>query len=416
MGRSGQNINILNYRLGEIFIAIAFFVSIYCLFSREIDIIFKLFLLINLINLIFRFSYPTAFRLSSFVWSVSIFFFLNYKLKFNEKLVSYVFYLLFFQNIVYIFSMISEEFIFGKYFNATEQVVISFFFLFIIINYKTKTLIKIVSLFLLSIAILFIINFSRASFLAICFGLLFLIILNKEKKSITLIIFFVFSIITMFNVFQKSGYLNDIYQYKLLADFTSKTIFNNLNTDSIKNLEEQYGYSMLTNQNNTENFYNNQYSSHLSKQSNFLSCNNDIFTFNISFSDPNLSWRIQISEDIINCVTKSAKVFIFGYGYEEIMTPLDNIFRIGTDLTNPNTSAHNILLQSLYHGGVLNMFLFMLILYRISNLKGTKIPSPTLVVFFISGFFGVVFETVNQLVFWSFVYLENKIYINNKLK
>ena len=111
MGRSGQNINILNYRLGEIFIAIAFFVSIYCLFSREIDIIFKLFLLINLINLIFRFSYPTAFRLSSFVWSVSIFFFLNYKLKFNEKLVSYVFYLLFFQNIVYIFSMISEEFI-----------------------------------------------------------------------------------------------------------------------------------------------------------------------------------------------------------------------------------------------------------------------------------------------------------------
>ena len=43
MGRSGQNINILNYRLGEIFIAIAFFVSIYCLFSREIDIIFKLF-------------------------------------------------------------------------------------------------------------------------------------------------------------------------------------------------------------------------------------------------------------------------------------------------------------------------------------------------------------------------------------
>ena len=73
----------------------------------------------------------------------------------------------------------------------------------------------------------------------------------------------------MFNVFQKSGYLNDIYQYKLLADFTSETIFNNLNTDSIKNLEEQYGYSKLTTQNNTENFYNSQYSSHLSKQSNF---------------------------------------------------------------------------------------------------------------------------------------------------
>ena len=54
--------------------------------------------------------------------------------------------------------------------------------------------------------------------------------------------------------------------------------------------------------------------------------------------DATANWRLQIWQDIIEDLSEK-ELYIFGYGYEEIIPAMDDVERKGTDGTNEH--VHN---------------------------------------------------------------------------
>lgn len=405
-GRDGQDFQIFQFKVGEIFIALAFLISFYILFMKEVDNIFKIFIIINFLSLIFYFTYPISFRLSSYVWSMSIYFFLVNKINVTKKILNLTFILLFFQNFIFLSSYLLPGFKLQRYFNSTEQVVVSIFFLFIILNSSLNVKFKILCLIILSPTLILLINFSRASGIAIISCLVIISLLMKKSEVnfliATLLLFtFIFGFL-----FNKLDIAKDLNQYDYLLQANLEQSINNLNSDEF--LDTTFGDSLNKDFFGSENFYSSQLYFHTSKSANALSCNSSLIRIPIKLNDPNLTWRVEIIEDVLNCSTLTTSTFLIGRGYERIMIPLDNIYRNGGNPSRPTTSPHNIFLYVFYHGGLISLLIFIYMLFKISKLDGTKIPSPTLIGFIISGLFGVVFETVNQLIFWAFLILEKE--------
>lgn len=417
-GRTGQELRLLNYRIGEIFIAFAFLGTLAVLFFYKLDKVIKIFFIYNLILVIFTFSYPISFRLSSFVWSISFFYILDKKLIVTYIFKKKIFFLLFCQNILFSYNLISPYKIFPKYFNATEQVVVIVFFISLILNIKQSRITKLFTLIFTAISIVLILNYSRAASIALLVGTIILLVIYKEKETF-IFVFSLFTIVVLFfNAFQyldfsKLSITNDFYQYSSVVKFSeNQNIYeNNELVDILYSEAKNKEYFM------TPYFLDSQFFYHYYKNENSLSCNNSMVKIFISPSDVNFLWRVEIIEDILNCKLKSLRDFLFGSGYENIMIPLDNYWRMGNNLSQPNTSAHNIFLQAFYHGGILNFILFLFVLFKINFLKSAKYSSPTLIAFIISGSFGVVFETVNQLLFWFLIFIEKESFkINEKIE
>ena len=64
----------------------------------------------------------------------------------------------------------------------------------------------------------------------------------------------------------------------------------------------------------------------------------------------------------------------------------------------------------LYYGGILNLILFCLLIFNINKQVSSNI-SPTLLTFFVVSLFGVVFESVTQIIFWQLINYEKDLNI-----
>ena len=73
-------------------------------------------------------------------------------------------------------------------------------------------------------------------------------------------------------------------------------------------------------------------------------------------SDGNFNWRLQIWQDVIFDLMDKNKIFI-GYGYNEKIPAMNEIYRSGNDGTNEN--VHNHLINILARGGLIHLFLFI---------------------------------------------------------
>lgn len=404
-GRAGQEFRILNYRLGELFIALAFILSIYLLFTN-VSKTYKLFVIYNIALLIIDFNFPLSFRLSSFVWAFSYFFIFK-EFNLNEKYIKYIFTLLTIQHILFLvsyhndvyFNWLNEMFGVGIYFKPSQQAVVSIFYIGLIKKLKLKLKFNFLILLLVCLSLNLVLVSSRGATLGLIFAFYFLY-KNSDKKNerkFLLSIFLVSGLLLVSsyllpnNNTDNSSQFSNIFNYSDLNEFIQIT-----NVDYSQNIEKEYELSTYDEVSKFEE-----------------QCTSQIFPTNLSFGDGNINWRYGILVDTFNCVFSSINSIFFGFQYFEVMTPMIIEERDGlhVGLVNrgyPNYSPHNILLTVLYYGGFVNLILFFLLIFNI-NKKVSKLISPTLITFFIGGLFGVVFESVTQIIFWQFILLEKSI-------
>lgn len=396
-GRAGQELTIFGFRFGELFIAFAFLLSLYLLFM-DTPKIYKLFVVYNLVLLIINLSYPLSFRLSSYVWAFSYFFIFK-EILLNNKYLKVLFAFLTFQQILFLISYQSNNFLswlyeifgLGIYFKPSQQAVVSIFYIALIRRLNIKF--EFIYILLICLNMNLVVVSSRGATIGIFFGIYFL-----YKNSFT---------------YREKIFLLKIIIFSFLLFIVSIFLVENENL-SVINYDDLDEFIQLTDVG---------YSGSIKKEYKFSSsneilkfesqCTSDIFPSNLSFGDGNINWRYGILVDTLNCVSSSIQSIFFGFQYEEVMTPMIIEERDGlhTGIVYrgyPNYSPHNILLTILYYGGFVNLILFCLLIVNI-NKKVSKLISPTLIVFFIGGLFGVVFESVTQIIFWQLILLEKTI-------
>ena len=69
-----------------------------------------------------------------------------------------------------------------------------------------------------------------------------------------------------------------------------------------------------------------------------------------------------------------------------------------------NVNPHNILLTVVYRIGVVGLLIFTYLFYKIVRKKYVSSVGLT---FITVSLFGVVFESINQIIFWILIYLEH---------
>ena len=398
-GRAGQELTIFGFRFGELFIAFAFLLTLYLLFT-DTPKIYKLFVVYNLVLLIINFSYPLSFRLSSYVWAFSYFFIFK-EIFLNKKFLKILYFLLTFQQLLFLISYQSNNFLLwlyeifgvGIYFKPSQQAVVLIFYIALIRRLKIKF--EYIYLLLICLNLNLVIVSSRGATIGIFFAIYFLFknsITNREKIFLLKIIIFSFLLFIvsflLVNILNKNlSVLNyaDLNEFTQLAD-----------VDYSESVEKEYKLSS----NDEILKFKTQ-------------CTSDIFPTNLSFGDGNINWRYGILVDTLNCVTSSVQSIFFGFQYFEVMTPMiieerDGLHREIAFRGYPNYSPHNILLVVLYYGGIINLVLFTLLVVKI-NKKISNSISPTLVVFVIGSLFGVVFESVTQIIFWQLILYEKSL-------
>lgn len=105
--------------------------------------------------------------------------------------------------------------------------------------------------------------------------------------------------------------------------------------------------------------------------------------------DGNLNWRLQIWQDIFDDLLNEQKM-LFGFGYNEKFSAMDDPFRSGNDGTNEN--VHNFLINILGRGGLIHLILFLslyyLLLKKLISLNNIFILNYVIPIIFASFFDG----------------------------
>ena len=115
----------------------------------------------------------------------------------------------------------------------------------------------------------------------------------------------------------------------------------------------------------------------------------------INSGDGNLNWRLQIWQDVIQDLNEKGQI-ILGYGYAEAIPAMEQVDRAGLDGTNIH--VHNYFINILARGGIVHLFLYLLLYLllfsRIINFKeGYLTVAFIMAVLFVS-FFDSSMETV----------------------
>tara|TARA_X000001036_G_scaffold422832_1_gene446159 strand:- start:617 stop:1846 length:1230 start_codon:yes stop_codon:yes gene_type:complete len=386
-GRAGQGIEIFGYRIAEFFILLLFIFSVTSLLNLKRNTIqqklFKsLFGLFIFLSLYYGISFPETFRYGSFVVSFYVFFLIkdtspNEKqtLVFNIIVLSSIF--------LFIHYILVGNFIFSNIFRnisdkpwdflkASQIVVILIYFIFFIFKTRINLPVKIFFSILSGLIGAFLVLSSRGATLAFVLGLIILSINFKNKKHILL----------------------------LILTLIGSTLFFIFTLDLTENIEESLSeYNISVNEENTNlsNIYGTKYS-----------CNNKLENFDFATNDANVNWRIHITKEVFKCSIENFYKFTFGYGFSELIIPMNNPMMQGSDGLNIN--PHNIILTVFYRMGFVGLVLFLTLYLKL--IKGVKYSSVG-ICFITASLFGVVFESVTQLVFWILVYLELNYYKSN---
>ena len=381
LGRSGQGIDLFNYRLGEIYYLLFYSYMLFFLIKQDNknieNTIFKLLITYMFISfLIYGISFPESFRYGSFIASFGMYFIIRDTIT-TDNYLKLINLLTVFSLIIYLNQQYYGKFFLGnilsdysdkpfEYFKPSHISVILIFFLFIV--FKTKNnYFKIVGCTFAGLIFSELLVSSRGATIGVIVGLLCLIIKFRKTNGILVLnLVFVLSV----------------------AVFSYINIFNNLFNDSFNDY--------LINQSSDSFKYESVYGEESYK------CNDRFHNFNYATDDANINWRIYVTKEIAECVFDNPLNFLFGKGFVDIITPLKNPLMKGYDGLNVN--PHNILLTVVYRIGVVGLLIFTYLFYKIVRKKYVSSVGLT---FITVSLFGVVFESINQIIFWILIYLEH---------
>ena len=352
-GRVFMGLEIGPLRLGEIVIGLSSLYLCYeitknilkiknLVYFEKILLIFPICVLIHFIFLLFNYGYEFfnlyPFKVSSYIWVLGSYFFgRNYLNHFTTKksltVISIVLVINYYTSIFGISDSaqsailnFTDKF---DYLKASDLVIFFLFFAYHFIkseyfyNKKFNTLFLLFCFFYLPL----IMHKSRGASIAFILFTIFIVILHlKNKYSLR---FYIVSLFFIIISFVTSSFIVSKSPIEL-SEIDEKVIYVSTG---------RYQKQVQNTPQNTDDY--------------------PIFYFedNRFFSsDGNFNWRLQIWQDVIFDLMDKNKIFI-GYGYNEKIPAMNEIYRSGNDGTNEN--VHNHLINILARGGLIHLFLFI---------------------------------------------------------
>ncbi len=362
--RTFTGINIFGFRLGEYLIGgslvllilhvllIPLFKRKYILDDKNLNIVisililsFFVFLFINNNDFLNEFIYKT----SSYIWSIGAvsigYIYLSYfKFKIYRFDIVLTLLSLF---VIYLFSTrgISENnqnilLNFTDKFEYPKGSDLLLVFIFVFYIYAVKS------------------DYSKASFINLCFMTSIyvpLFLVKSRSGFISLIIFLLILLpkyVKYFKKFDKYILLTILISIILLLISTSWVVSRDISID--EEIEEELKY-VITSRYQTIN--DNVYEREVLKLKLFYFRDGRIFS-----SDGNLNWRFQIWQDIFRDMGYS-RLFIMGYGFDDIIPAMDSDQRYGQDKQNIN--VHNYFVHIFSRGGAIHLSLMLMMYYYI---------------------------------------------------
>ncbi len=362
--RTFTGIDIFGFRLGEYLIGgslillilhvllIPMFKRKYILDDKNLNIIISILifsffasLFINNSDFLNEFIYKT----SSYIWSIGAisvgYIYLSY---FRFKIYKFdVVFTLFSLFVIYLFSTrgISENnqnilLKFTDKFEYPKGSDLLLVFIFVFYIYAVKS------------------DYSKASLINLCFMVSIyipLFLVKSRSGFISLILFLLILLpkyVQYFKDFDKYILLTILISIILLLISTSWVVSRDISID--EEIEQELKYA-ITSRYQTIN--DNVYESEVLKLKLFYFRDGRIFS-----ADGNLNWRFQIWQDIFSEMGYS-RLFITGYGFDDIIPAMDSDQRYGQDKQNIN--VHNYFVHIFSRGGVIHLSLILLMYYYI---------------------------------------------------
>lgn len=371
LARTFMGVNIFGFRLGEYFIGFSFillitsfvFLPIYrksFVFNfRDLNIAilclltaFLLSIAVNLNNL----TNLEVFKTSSYIWSLGALTFgfiiankINFKISYSDIFLS-CFALL----VIYVFSTrgISEnlqnyllQFTDKFEYPKGSDLLLAFVFVLLLILNKLNF------------------SFLSLNILAFTFSLYAPLLMVKSRSAFISSILFLLLLIPSFSkkikIISTRTAITLFLSSLIFILSTSWVVSRDLVVDEEISNELKYAITSRYSSIN-DNVYENEYL----QLSLFYFDNGRIFS-----TDGNLNWRFQIWQDVFSDML-SPKLFIFGYGYENIIPAMDSDQRYGQDKQNVN--VHNYFVHIFSRGGLFSLFCVLYIYYLLYKLFKRK--------------------------------------------
>ncbi|MAQ62795.1 MAG: hypothetical protein CMA48_00520 [Euryarchaeota archaeon] len=396
--RSFYGLYFLDFRLGEIMVAISLVFYFYFMYKRKMfsdsyqKIIFILFGIFAsfIISLILEEGYFFSnylFKSSSYIWTIS-FMFLGIVYSLNKENFEHFSYAmsasllilyLFFKNhpkfFVDFFLNNSDKFELAK----ASNMLISILFVNIL-NYhviSNKKFVNYYFIFSTSLFLPLMIFNSRGSFLSLCFFIILFLIYRKEIYSDSLInttifiaIFSLTFIISTYNIFGA-------------FDFSKRTEQNQVEIGSISS-----NLNKLVKNKETISVFLSFY----------------VYEGRLYSRDGTTDWRLDIWQDVVEDLNDRNKV-LTGYGYSAIipvMVDPEAPGRLGEDGLNEN--VHNYIFTILSRGGLIQLLLFTYLHFKIFVIYKKKNRNNFILVLMIPAFFNAFLDVAMESVQFPLMY------------
>ncbi len=402
LSRTGSGFYIFGFRLGEIVVGVSILLSILIFIVPDEDKFVKkvksLLIILLLSFIFFNFYYQADFlnlfiyRSSTYIWFI-VFVVVGMKAKklvipedkykYFYLFLLYLFFLGIFQTEVFLSTYISSFSDKIELHKGSEITLIFVMFFFVHNNFRERNL-KIFYIFLSFSALYlpFLMHKSRASFIATFVFVIFELFLFSKKIKINpklLATSFILSVaIGTFSTVLSQNYL--IPDYESFPELVKAS------------------YSKIVSERYTT--YNNELPF-------FYFEDGRLFT-----ADGNLNWRIQMWQDMLSYILEKPSRLYLGIGFSEIFPVFDiNLFsdaRFRLGLDGLNLHLHNFFLTIFSRGGILHLFLILLLFIFILRKyfeinKNYKILIIFFSIFFVSFFDSSMENAHFPLIFYFFI-------------
>ena len=395
-GRNFTGILVLDFRIGELLVGaglVIFFFSFYLLKNEEN---IKPILILNSFIILFFFTKNVfgdadifdlyLYKSSSFIWTISYLYlgyFFSKKQKISQNNIigfNLALFLSFILGVIYYPQNIQEYFLIysDKFeFNKAHMYVLLFVLTTFLNKLFIKSKINVISIFLIYSSIFFplFIYKSRGAFLAVLVYTIFYLYEFRKviitNLKVILIVLPLCLLSFIFSSFLVSGTEVSLDDTQLIV---SEIISNKNTADTFLSLYIEDG-----------RFYS---------------------------TDGNINWRLQIWQDVINDSIKD-DLYIFGFGFQEILPAMDDPSRKGYDGSNEN--VHNYFINIFGRGGIVLLISFLIFYFRLVNI--THVGLYVIPILIVSSFDGTMENPHFPIVFYFFIgYFLNifKNYSNDK--
>ena len=117
-------------------------------------------------------------------------------------------------------------------------------------------------------------------------------------------------------------------------------------------------------------------------------------------TDGNINWRLQIWQDVINNSIKN-DLYIFGFGFQEILPAMDDPSRKGYDGSNEN--VHNYFINIYGRGGIVLLIAFLIFYITLVNINRRDLGLLVIPILIVSTFDGSMENPHFPIVFYFFI-------------